>query len=180
MANERLARRYAVAVFQLAEEQSAVAPVRNDLHSLASAIFSDDAAKRFFLSPVVDRKQKEKTLADSFENKVHPIALHTMLLLVRKRRESLLPELVRQYDDLEMQARGAERLTITSAKQLDPQQLQMLVSRIEQLYAKKFDVAQQVDPQLIGGVRIMMGDRRIDGSVAGRLEELSRTLFAHQ
>lgn len=180
MANETLARRYALAVFQLAQEQSAVVPVRNDLHALAAAIFGDESVKGFFLSPVIDRKQKIQLLASSFENKVHVVALHTVLLLVRKRRESLLPELVRQYDELEMHARGADRLTITSAKQLDAQQLQTLVARIEALYAKKFDVAQQIDPSLIGGVRITMGDRRIDGSVAGRLEELSRTLFAHQ
>ena len=180
MANERLARRYAVAVFQLAEEQSAVAPVRNDLHSLADAIYTDPGVKDFFLSPVVNRKQKEATLAQAFQGRIHDVALHTLLLLVRKRRESLLRELVRQYDALEMQARGAELLTITSAKQLDTAQLQSLVGRLEHLYDKKFDVSQRVDPELIGGVRIMMGDLRIDGSVAGRLEELSRTLFAQQ
>lgn len=180
MANEKLARRYALAVFELAQEQSAVVPVRNDLHSLASAIYVDSSVKEFFLSPVVDRKQKEEVLAKSFEGRVHDVALHTVLLLVRKRREALLRDLVRQYDQLEMQARGAEMLTITTAKQLDTAQLQALVARLEQLYGKKFDVSQRVDPELIGGVRIMMGDLRIDGSVAGRLEELSRTLFAHQ
>jgi len=180
MANEKLARRYALAVFQLAQEQSAVVPVRNDLHSLADAIYTDAAVKDFFLSPVVNRKQKEQALAQSFQGRVHDLALHTVLLLVRKRREALLRDLVRQYDELEMQGRGAEQLTITSAKQLETAQLQALVARIEQLYNKKFDVSQRVDPDLIGGVRIMMGDLRIDGSVAGRLEELSRTLFAHQ
>ena len=180
MANETLARRYALAVFQLAQEQSAVVPVRNDLHSLANAIYVDASVKDFFLSPVVDRKQKEAVLAQSFESRVHDVALHTLLLLVRKRREALLRDLVRQYDQLEMQGRGAESLTITTAKQLDTAQLQALVGRLEQLYNKKFDVSQRVDPELIGGVRIMMGDLRIDGSVAGRLEELSRTLFAQQ
>jgi len=180
MANETLARRYALAVFQLAQEQSAIVPVGKDLHSLADAIYTDESVKEFFLSPVVDRKQKEAALAQSFQGRVHDVALHTVLLLVRKRRESLLRDLVRQYDELEMQARGAEQLTITSAKQLDSSQLQTVVARLEQLYNKKFDVVQRVDPKLIGGVRIMMGDLRIDGSVAGRLEELSRTLFAHQ
>ena len=180
MANEKLARRYALAVFQLAQEQSAVVPVRNDLHSLANAIYADEAVRDFFLSPVINRKQKEDTLAQAFQGRAHDVALHTVLLLVRKRRESLLRDLVRQYDQLEMQARGAELLTITSAKQLDTAQLQSLVGRLEQLYEKKFDVSQRVDPELIGGVRIMLGDLRIDGSVAGRLEELSRTLFAQQ
>ena len=178
MANETLARRYATALFELAGESGAVEPVRKDLHTLSEAIYEDESTKGFFLSPVIDRKEKERVLAAAFENKAHNIALHGLLLLVRKRREALLREIVVQYDALEQRARGAEPLVVTSAKQLSEGELRSLVERLEKVYGKRFDVQQRVDPTLIGGVRIMMGDRRIDGSVEGRLEELSRTLFA--
>ena len=178
MANETVARRYALAIFQLAGEQGAVDPVRRELHALADAIYEDGVSKEFFLSPVVDRKEKEKLLLAAFTGKVNEIPLNALLLLVRKRREVLLAEVVRQYDVLQMQARGAEPMTIATAKPLSDQDLRALVASLESVYGKKFEVAQQVDPSLIGGVRIMMGDRRIDGSVEGRLEELSRNLFA--
>jgi F-type H+-transporting ATPase subunit delta len=178
MANETVARRYAAAIFQLAGEQRAVDAVGKDLHVISDAVYEDDTTKRFFLSPVIEREEKERVLTVAFEGKAHDVALHTLLLLVRKRREALLREIVQQYDVLQMRARGAEPLTVTSAKQLSPEDLNVLVSRLEKIYGKTFDVTQNVDPSLIGGVRIMMGDRRIDGSVEGRLEELSRTLFA--
>jgi F-type H+-transporting ATPase subunit delta len=178
MANETVARRYAVAVFQLADEQHAVDTVGRDLHVLSDAIYEDQTTKGFFLSPVIDRKEKERVLAAAFSGKAHDVAMHTLLLLVRKRRESLLAEIVRQYDVLQLQARGEEPLTVASAKQLSVDELRSLVGRLEKLYGKKFSVTQSVQPNLIGGVRIMMGDRRIDGSVEGRLEELTRTLFA--
>ncbi len=178
MANETVARRYAAAIFQLANEQHAVETVGKDLRLISDAIYEDETTKRFFLSPVIERGEKERVLAAAFEGKAHDVALHTLLLLVRKRREALLREIVQQYGVLEMQARGAEPLTITSAKQLSAGDLNALVSRLEKIYGKTFDVTQNVDSNLIGGVRIMMGDRRIDGSVEGRLEELSRTLFA--
>lgn len=178
MANEKVARRYAVAVFQLAGDQRAVEAVGKDLHVLSDAIYEDGTTKEFFLSPVIDSKEKAQVLAAAFAGKAHEIALHTVLLLVRKRREALLKEIVAQYDVLQMRARGAEPLTITSAKELSREKLGELVAALEKIYSKTFDVTQRIDPSLIGGVRIMMGDRRVDGSVEGRLEELSRTLFA--
>jgi F-type H+-transporting ATPase subunit delta len=178
MANETLARRYALAVFQLAQEASAVDPVARDLHAMTNALYEDRTVKEFFLSPVIDRKEKGQLLVRSFEGKVNEIALHTLLLLVRKRREALLPEVVTQYEALQLQARGEEPLTVSSAKELSGDQLRSLVGRLEQIYGKKFSVTQRVQPDLIGGVRILMGDRRIDGTVEGRLQELTRTLFA--
>jgi F-type H+-transporting ATPase subunit delta len=178
MANETVARRYALAVFQLADEAHAVDAVGKDLHAIRDAIYEDETTKGFFLSPVIDRKEKERLLSSAFDRKAHEIALNTLLLLVRKRREALLREIVQQYDALQLQARGEDSLTITSAKQLSGDELRALVQRLEKLYGKKFSVTQTVQPNLIGGVRIMMGDRRIDGTVEGRLEELTRTLFA--
>jgi len=178
MANETVARRYALAVFQLADEQRAIDAVGKDLHAASDAIYEDETTKGFFVSPVIDRKEKERVLSASLTGNMNEIAMHTLLLLVRKRRESLLREIVRQYDALQMQARGEEPLTVTSAKELSPSELRTLVERLEKLYGKRFSVTQTVQPNLIGGVRIMMGDRRIDGTIEGRLEELSRTLFA--
>jgi F-type H+-transporting ATPase subunit delta len=179
MANETVARRYGNAIFDLADEQRSVDVVGKDLHMLSQAVYDDDATKRFFLSPVIARDEKEKVLFAAFNGKANEIALNALLLLVRKRREALLAEIVRQYDALQMQARGAEPLTVTSAKALSREELLSIVGQLERMYAKKFEVRQQVDPALIGGLRIMMGDRRVDGSIEGRLAQLSRTLFAN-
>jgi len=178
MVNETLARRYAGAVFTLAQQQGDAEAVGRDLRTLRDALYEDETTRRFFLSPVVDRHEKERLLAASFAGKTSDIALHTVLLLVRKRREALLPEIVRQYDRFEMRARGDEPLTVTSAKELSREQFSRLVSRLERIYGTRFEAQLRVDPELIGGLRIMMGDRRIDGSIERRLAELSRTLFA--
>jgi F-type H+-transporting ATPase subunit delta len=178
MANETLARRYAAAVFSLAQDANAVERIGNDLSTVARSLGTDAQVRDFFVSPVVDRKEKEKILVRSFQGSMHDIALHTVILLVRKRRESLLDALVAEYRTLELQARGTEPLTVTTARELSETDLRVMVERLERIYGKKFEVSVRLDPSLVGGVRIMMGDRRIDGTVAGRLEELTRTLFA--
>jgi F-type H+-transporting ATPase subunit delta len=178
MANETLARRYATAVFSLAQDRKVVAKVGADLAALCDTIYADPLAAAFFTAPIVDRYRKERALTAVFDGKVDVVALHSMLLLVRKHRESLLRELVAQYRILERRSRGAEPLTVTTAKTLSSEELRAMVARLEKLYGKTFEVTQHVDADLIGGARITMGDRRIDGTIAGRLEELSRTLFA--
>jgi F-type H+-transporting ATPase subunit delta len=174
--NQTLARRYAVAVSSLAAEQEASDRVGADLAGVADAIAGNALAREFFLSPVIPKPDKERLLAEAFEGKLHPISLHTLLLLVRKRREPLLPALVTEYLDLQRAARGAQTLTLTSARALDGAEYASLIERLERLYGKKFEVAQVVDPSLIGGLRIMMGDRRIDATIAGRLNALARDL----
>jgi F-type H+-transporting ATPase subunit delta len=173
--NETLARRYATAIFQLAVEGNRVSAVQHDLHTFTAALEADDQVRRFFRSPVVNRKEKEQIVADAF-SKLDPVALHAVLLLIRKRREALVEEIVAQYDVLEREARGAQTLRVTSAHELPKAELDTIVDRLSKAYRTTFDVTQAVDPSLIGGVRITMGDKRVDGTVAGRLDDIARLL----
>lgn len=178
MVNETLARRYAVAIFSLARENGAIDKIGDDLQGIASALGGESSAHAFFVAPTIDRVQKERVLTAAFAGRVHDVALHALLLLVRKRRESLLGGVVAEYRKLQLAERGMEPLTLTTAQPLRPDELASMVGRLERLYQTKFDVEQVVDPGLIGGARIQMGDRSVDGTVAGRLEALARELFA--
>ncbi len=178
MQNETLARRYATAIFNIAKGSNTVDAVGRDLGSIADAIASSDDVRRFYLSPVVQRKEKAAILESVFGTRVDVTALHALLLLVRKRREALLAPIVSEYAKLARDAAGKEPLEVVSARALDATELSGIVARLQRSYGKSFEVTQRVDPGLLGGVRITMGDRRIDGSLAGRLDELSRELFA--
>jgi len=175
MPNEALARRYATAIFQLAGEAKAVETVGKDLHTFVATLGADAAVNRFFRSPAIDRTEKTAVIQTAFD-RLHEIALHAILLLIRKRREALAPEIVAQYDILEREARGAQPLTVTSARPLSKAELDALVGKLASAFKTTFDVTENVDPELIGGVRITMGDKRVDGTIAGRLDDLARML----
>ncbi len=176
MAEETISRRYASAIFSLAHDRDAVEQVGRDLAAVLDAITSDDGVQRFFFAPVIDRKEKARIIADAFSQSINEVALHSVLLLIRKRRERYLRDIVHQYRALEIEASGREPLEIVSARELGRSDVDSLVERLSRLYQKRFVVTQRVDPTLIGGIRLTMGDRRIDGSIAGRLSELARSL----
>ena len=175
MANQTLARRYAIAIFGLAKDTNAIPQVRNDLHTVVDTLSADESIRKFYRSPVVDRKEKATIVGGAFA-KLHEIVLNATLLLIRKRRENMLEEIVAQYDVLEQQSRSAAPLHIETARELSKTELDALVARLAVRYSTTFDVVQTIDPELIGGVRITMGDKRIDGSVSGRLDDLARML----
>jgi F-type H+-transporting ATPase subunit delta len=175
MPSEKLARRYATAVFQLAQDAGSVKKIQSDLHTVADSIKEDDRVRRFFRSPVVDRKEKDAIFAQAFAG-LDPIVLHTVLLLIRKRREAIVDELVAQYDILERDSRHAQPLQITTARPLADTEINAIVARLSQAFHATFDVVQSVDPSLIGGVRITMGDTMADGTVSGRLDDIARLL----
>jgi F-type H+-transporting ATPase subunit delta len=175
MPNETLARRYATAVFGLATEAGVVPQVSHDLHTFVEALAADEDVDRFFRSPVVDRKEKATVIAQAFDG-LSEIALHTILVLVQKRREALAPEIVAQFDILEREARGAQTLRVTSARPLGQSEIDAIVAKLAETFKTPLDVTQTVDPDLIGGVRLTIGDQRIDGTIAGRLDDLARML----
>lgn len=178
MVNEKLARRYAIAVASLAQERNEVDRVGDDLATISAAIGEHGEIHDFFVAPVIDRDEKQRVLREAFQGKVDEIALNTLLLLVRKRRETLLPAILAEYRSLQLSARGAERLKLTSARELEEGEVDALLAQLQRQYGKVFEVTRVVDPGVIGGVRILMGDRRIDATIAGRLDALARELSA--
>ncbi len=178
MANETLARRYATAVFSLANDANAVELSGRELEMIERTIDADPATADFFVSPVVARGDKEHAFTAAFKGRSERSRSTRCCFWYASVAKRCSTHWSSEYRKLEQAARGVEPLTLTSARELSESEVRAIVEQLERLYSKKFEADVRYDPSLIGGVRIAMGDRVIDGSVAGRLEELTRTLFA--
>jgi len=176
MQNETVARRYASAAFELASEAGGIAEAGRDLAAARDALFGSEDVRRFFLSPVFQRSDKLRLVREALAGKLDDIAFHTVLLLVRKRREALLPAIVSAYQEFALAAQEKEPLEILSARELDPKEVADIVARVSRASGKSFEVTERIDPRLLGGVCLTLGDVRVDGSIAGRLAQLARDL----
>lgn len=94
-------------------------------------------------------------------------------ILARRKRAGLLPEIAEMYVLLKEEAQGIRRVEVTTAVALDGKAQQALVSELTKIVQARQVVLQpRVDPELVGGLQVRIGDRLIDGSVSGRLQEL--------
>jgi len=178
MAIETLARRYSAALFAVAQDAGALDDVVREVDAIVAALASDNALQEFFASPVIDRALKIKILHDSFHGRVGEIVENFLTLLVRKRRETLFQTIARQMHELRDTGTGTSVATIATPKALEPSELADLARRLSRVYKRAIVPAPKVAPDLLGGLILQVGDRYVDGSVSGKLEELRRHLLA--
>jgi F-type H+-transporting ATPase subunit delta len=178
MAIETLARRYSAALFAVAQDAGALDNVVREVDAVVAALASDPALQEFFASPVIDRVLKTKILRDSFHGRVGEIVENFLILLVRKRREALFQTIARQMHELRDADTGTSVATIATPRPLEPSELADLARRLSHVYKRTIVPAAKVEPELLGGLVLQVGDRYVDGSVSGKLEELRRHLLA--
>lgn len=178
MAVETLARRYSAALFAVAQDADAVESVVREVDAVVTALESDTALQEFFRSPVIDRAHKTRILQASLHGRVGEIVENFLILLVRKRRENLLRTIARQMHELLDAAAGRSVATIATPTALGPSELAELARRLSHVYKRTIVPDAKVAPELLGGIIMQVGDRYVDGSVSGKLEEVRRHLLA--
>jgi F-type H+-transporting ATPase subunit delta len=169
------ARRYAEAAFQLAERDDAIEPWLRHLQAAAAAL-GDERIVRPLENPAVPLEQREKAISAAVKGA--PVQVRNLLLLLlRRNRLELLPRVAAEYKRLYDRREGITPAIVTSAAPLDKTEVKEITDRLRQLTDGQVELDLRVDPSLLGGVVVRLGDQLLDGSVRGRLERL-RTLVA--
>jgi F-type H+-transporting ATPase subunit delta len=178
MLKESIARRYTAALYALAQERGQAPAVAADLDAFVGALKSDPTLTDFFASPVIERELKTRIVRDALSGRSTELTVQFLILLVRKRRELLLEIVARQMHELLDEAAGREQAEVASPLPLSPPQLAELARRLSRIYGRTIVPDEKVEPELLGGLIVQVGDRYVDASVAGKLEELRRHLLA--
>jgi F-type H+-transporting ATPase subunit delta len=166
-------RRYAEAMLDLATAEKAVDAYRAALDSLAAGLSPQSI--RALRNPSVPAKQR--LAAVDAATKGQPKAIRSLLLLLEQRdRLVLLPDIAREFGDLVDRRAGIVKAKITTAVPLDDAQQRAFVERIEKSSRKKLKATFAVDPDLIGGARVQLGDHLVDSSVRAQLNALRTQL----
>jgi F-type H+-transporting ATPase subunit delta len=172
-----LARPYAEAVFRMAQGENDLAGWSSRVQSLA-LIVSDAQLARLIADPAVAADRVASLIIEVGGTDLGERGANFVKVLAENDRLSLLPEISAQFETLKAKAEGTLEATITSAQELSQAQVDDLVAGLKAKFNRAVNVQVAVDPELIGGAVIAIGDQVIDGSVKGRLQRMSFALQA--
>ncbi|AGT33724.1 F0F1 ATP synthase subunit delta [Geobacillus genomosp. 3] len=177
MSQEVIAKRYASALFQIALEQQQLDRIEEDIRAVRQALVENGEFLSILSNPKLSLDKKKALVREVFAGVSTPVQ-NTLLLLLERHRFGLVPELADQFVALANDARGIVEATAYSARPLTDEELQAL----SDVFAKKVGketlrIENIVDPELIGGVKLRIGNRIYDGSVSGQLERIQRQLI---
>ncbi len=177
MKQTRVARRYAQALMDLAEETKNLERVTEDLQFLQRMMRESRDFIVFLKSPIIKKERKRQIISELVAKQISGETLSFVDLLAEKGREDILDQIIEQFFILHDERLGIVALDVRAAVELDADQRRRLEQRFEQLTKKKVRMAISLDKQLRGGFVARVGDTVYDGSVKRQLE-LLREKFA--
>ena len=171
------ARRYAEAAFEVAMRDRSLEHWRAEL-DLAALIAGDERALEVLANPAVPTERRSKALDDLLGDRVSRPVMNLVQLMLRRGRIEQLPRVAAEFRRLDDERQGITHAIATSAAALEADEVRALTARLEQSTGGRISLDVQVDPSLLGGLVVRVGDRLIDGSVRGRLERLRNQLIS--
>jgi F-type H+-transporting ATPase subunit delta len=171
----QVARVYAQALFDAARAADAVERVGRELGDFVAALAASAPLRDALVNPRVEMAAKRRVVAELTDD-VQPLLRNALQLVLQKGRASLLPEIGEEYAALAAREAGVVGIEVTSAVELSAEQLEKLASAAEQRLGTRVELARRVDPEIIGGLVLRVGDVIVDASLRARIRQLQRRL----
>jgi F-type H+-transporting ATPase subunit delta len=172
---EEIARVYADALFGVAKEKGKLDAIRDQLGQFADALKGSRDLQLFFFSPYFSSAEKEDGLAKAVSG-TEPELLNFLNLLLEKHRMPVLFRIRRQFDSLWDKENKRLGVTVTSAVELDPEIAKRIGAEIEGQTGNTVELESRVDPDILGGLVVQVGNMVLDTSIKNRLEKLRKSV----
>ena len=172
-----LAGRYASALFDLASEAGTVSSVESDLDKLDAALRESGELRALIRNPEIKRSQIANVMAGIADHlALSPLTKNFLGVLASNRRVADLPGMIRAFAAIAAAQRGEAQAEVASAHPLSDSQLGELESRLRAREGRTVKLKSRVDPDLLGGLVVTIGSKRIDSSIRTRLNSLAQAM----
>lgn len=176
MAHDPINTGYARALLELALAENAVGRVEEELFRLRELLKANPALLEFLKNPNVKHEGKRQALAELFQNRVHPLVLNLLIAISDQDRGGRIPQIIEQFSAQAAAARQSVTGEVVTAITMDDATLKRLTAELSRTTGKNVQLFQKVDPSILGGAIIRIGDQVIDGSLRRKLNQLKDQL----
>lgn len=170
-----IGRPYAEAVFKSAQAKKTIA-AWSEMLKYAAAVSSEEHVSALISNPSVSAKQVADIFLEICKNKLSEEGRNLIMLMAENGRLDVLPQVSELFEQLKSQYDGVLDANIVSAFALNGGQLRQLIVMLEKRFKHEINAKVSVDPELIGGVKVEIGDEVLDTSVRGKLEAMAVAL----
>jgi F-type H+-transporting ATPase subunit delta len=170
---EEIAAVYARSLFEVAQEQDKLDLVREQLGEFADALDQSRELQQFLFSPYFSTTEKEEGL-DRAVTGADPVIANFLKLMVENHRMPVIFRVRRAYDALWEEANRLLPVHVTSAIELDSKTVSQIGDEIAQQTGQKVELSSEVDPEILGGIVVRVGNSVLDASIRARLEKLRK------
>lgn len=176
---EVIAKRYAGALFDIARENDNVEQVKNELVIVKDVFHQTPDLMNVFEHPKFTTAQKKEIIQSSFGASLSPTVMNTLLTLVERKRIAIVFDLVNQFEKLTYEQQQTAVAKVYSVKPLTEEEQK----KVSAVFAKRvgkttLQIENLIDPTLIGGIKVRIGNRIFDGSISGKLKRMERELVS--
>ena len=172
---EEIAQVYARSLFEVAREQDKLDTLRDQLGQFADALQEDRDLQVFFFSPYFSAGEKKDGLGRAVSG-ADPALVNFLELLIENHRMPVIFRVRRDYDALWEQENRLLPVSVTSAVELDEATVRQIGDKIAEQTGRKVDLSAQVEPDILGGIVVRVGNAVLDASVRNRLEQLRKNV----
>ncbi len=170
---EDIAQVYARSLYEVAQAQGSVDEVRDELGRVADAVDQDRGLATFLFSPYFSTEEKKDGLHRVVAG-AQPVVMNFLELLVEKHRMPVIHRIRREYDGLWREEHKLLPVQVTTAVDLDDAVVRSLGQRIEERTGRRVELTARVEPDIIGGIVLRVGNSILDASIRNRLDSLRR------
>ena len=175
---EYLDRRYALALYEVAEKKGKVDEYLGDLREICNLIDNNSDFLEVIKHPQIGTKQKKKTFINIFKGKIDEELLSFLLILIEKDRILFLKEKLKEMEKIHLERLNVIQGIVKTTVPLEEYEYNSLVEKLEKKYNKKIILQQVIDSSILGGIYVRVNNEVMDGTVKLRLEELKKLMVS--
>lgn len=176
MQDRKVAKRYARALYAEATKEKVVDVVESDLAAISNLLENGTEFHNFLMTPHVAREEKIRIADKLFSDRITALTMHFVRLLLEKRREAEFETIREEYVALRREHSNVLYAEVISARPLDAKFKDSIEKMLASKTGKQVEAVFDVEPSLIGGIKVVYGNYVLDGSVKGSLERLRDSL----